>query len=47
MTKGEVEASTGFTGRGVADWKITLEVDAGGVKEANQRILNKNSGVIR
>jgi hypothetical protein len=30
MTKGEVEAKTGFTGRGVADWKITLEVDAEG-----------------
>lgn len=30
MTKREVEASAGVTGRGVADWKITLEVDAGG-----------------
>jgi hypothetical protein len=30
MTKGEVEAKTGFTRRGVADWKITLEVDAEG-----------------
>lgn len=30
MTKEEVEASSGDTGWGVADWKITLEVDAGG-----------------